>query len=351
MQDTYYLLQALEEAKKGKGFCAPNPAVGAVAVKNNQIIARGYHHGAGKPHAEVECMSQFPQNTSGVTMYVTLEPCNHFGRTPPCVNAIIKHGISKVVYGMLDPNDTVRALCSDEILSNHYVQTACVHVPEIKEFYKSYVYWTQCHKPWVTVKWAQTLDAKNTRKYQYTHFTNQEALEFTHLSRKCADIILSTAQTILSDNAQFTARIDGAVYAKPLAIIDRQLSLQGSEKCFSFERPIFIFHDKSLIPTYQHKFVKFIPVEVTKQHINMESIFAMIAQMDFHDVWVEAGTKMMNELHQKGLVNTSHIYIAPLVFGHAGINAYDEGRFNLLKVPNDVQWTPMGNNVRATINW
>ncbi len=350
MHEQLYLLQALEEAKKGRGFCSPNPAVGAVAVQNNQIIARGYHFGAGRPHAEIECMSQFPKNTPDVTLYVTLEPCNHFGRTPPCVNAIIEHGIAKVVYGILDPNDVVRALCSDEILAKYHIQSECVQVPEIQEFYKSYLHWNLHKKPWVSVKWAQTLDAKNGLKSDKLHFTNQMLHEFTHINRKNSDILLSTAQTILEDNAQFTARFSDVIYPKPLAIVDRTLRLTGQEQCFDIYRPTYIFHHESLTPLFIKENVTFIPLKITDKQVDMSQVFAIIAQLGFHDVWVEAGAKMTSHLHAKGLVNTSHIYIAPYIFGSKGQDAYD-GELSFSQVPQDIQWIPMGNNVRALVNW
>lgn len=96
-----FLLAALEQAKLGRGFCAPNPSVGAVAVQNGNIIAQAWHRGAGTPHAEQLLLSQIPPQTPGVTLYVTLEPCNHWGKTPPCVDAIINHGIEEVVFPIL----------------------------------------------------------------------------------------------------------------------------------------------------------------------------------------------------------------------------------------------------------
>src|SRR5437762_13126885 len=101
-----FMLAALEQAQKGRGCCAPNPAVGAVLVQDDQIVARGWHEGAGKPHAELNVLGAVP-SAKGMTLYVTLEPCNHWGKTPPCVNSIINSGLSTVVYGFRDPNPLV----------------------------------------------------------------------------------------------------------------------------------------------------------------------------------------------------------------------------------------------------
>lgn len=349
MQESFYLLQALEEAKKGRGLCAPNPAVGAIAVQNNKIIARGYHSGAGKAHAEIDCMAKFPKGTADVTLYISLEPCNHFGKTPPCVNAIIDHGIKRVVYGILDPNDVVRKLSSEEILAKHNIASECMPLPEITEFYKSYVYWCKHNLPWVSVKWAQTLDAYNALQKNNGHFTDHEIDKFTHYSRLKTDIILTTAKTILADNARFTARVGDGVYPKPLAIIDRNLSLSGMEMCFSFARPVYVFYDqKCLVNHLPH--VKYISQMVSDDKIDMLAVFNELAKLGFHDVWVEAGTEMTNYLHKKRLVNTSHIYIAPLMYGMKGKSAYN-GSFECLSAPSHVEWIPMGRDVRALIHW
>ena len=351
LHDEFYLLQALEEAKKGRGFCSPNPAVGAVAVKNNQIIARGYHRAAGLAHAEIECMSQFPKHTPDVTLYISLEPCNHFGKTPPCVNAIIEHGIQKVVYGLHDPNHLVRALDSNQILKMHHIETQSMVLPEIEEFYKSYVYWTQHKKSWVSAKWAQTLDGKNGLEGQNIHFINQEAFEFTHSCRYHADIILSTAQTILNDNSEFSARIKDKTYPKPLAIIDSQLRLTGKEACFSLQRPIWIFHNQLYQPELPLEHVQYISLDSHPEHgLDLSLVLQCIAQIGFHDIWVEAGAKMMAELHHLGLVNTSYIYLVPEIFGTNGTSAFQEPYINFQKAAT-IEWVPMGTNVRAKINW
>jgi diaminohydroxyphosphoribosylaminopyrimidine deaminase/5-amino-6-(5-phosphoribosylamino)uracil reductase len=351
LQDEFYLLQALEEAKKGRGFCSPNPAVGAVAVKNNKIIAKGYHHAAGLAHAEIECMSQFPKNTPGVTLYITLEPCNHFGKTPPCVNAIVEHGIQKVVYGLHDPNQLVRALDSNEILKMHQIETCSILLPEIEAFYQSYVYWTLHNKPWVTAKWAQTLDGKNGIEGDAIHFTNQEAFDFTHQNRYHTDIILSTAQTILNDNAQFNVRLQDKVYPKPLAIIDSQLRLTGQEVCFSQARPVWIFHNHLYQPANPIKNVQYISLDSHPEHgLDLSLVLQCLAQIGFHDIWVEAGAKMMAQLHHQGLVNTSIIYVAPAVFGVNGMSAFQTPLINFENAKS-IEWFPMGSNVRAKINW
>lgn len=350
MQESYYLLQALEEAQKGRGFCSPNPAVGAVAVQNQQIIARGYHRGAGQPHAEVECLSQIPAHTPDVTLYITLEPCNHYGRTPPCVNAIIAHGVKRVVYGMRDPNMVVRSLNSDDILNQQGITSEYYPISEISAFYQSYVYWTHNQKPWVSLKWAQTLDAKNGLKDEAIHFTHQEASLFTHQQRYQSDALLTSAQTLIADQAKFTARIGQDVLPKPLMILDRTLRLTGTETCFSFQRPKFIFHDQSYTPHYHHSDVQYMAMDVVDGFLNLSAILEYIGAMGIQDLWVEAGARLTAAFHEQCLVNTTHLYIAPLVFGESGTDAYVYP-FGAFQKPFDIQWIPMGCDVRAQINW
>ena len=147
-----FLLAALEQARLGQGFCAPNPCVGAVAVQNGIIIAQACHRGAGTPHAEQLLLAQIPPKTPGVSLYISLEPCNHWGRTPPCVDAIINHGIEQVIFAYLDPNPVVAKNNSSERLRAHGIKVTHYPVEEITEFYKSYTQWTLTRKPRVRLK-------------------------------------------------------------------------------------------------------------------------------------------------------------------------------------------------------
>ena len=175
-----YLLSALEQAKLGRGICAPNPSVGAVAVCQDQILAKAWHPGAGQPHAEQVLLSRMPPLCQDVTLYVTLEPCNHWGRTPPCVDAIIAYGIKRVVYAYADPNPVVSTNNTPKILADHGIEVIHYPLAEIDAFYQSYTHWLATRKPWVTVKIAQSLDGhiagpKGTR----ISISNSKCAQFT----------------------------------------------------------------------------------------------------------------------------------------------------------------------------
>ena len=147
-----FLLAALEQAKKGRGSCAPNPSVGAVAVQNGKIISQSWHKGAGCLHAEQSLLKDLPSGMNDLTLYVTLEPCNHWGRTPPCTKAIIEHGIKKVVYAFSDPNPLVAKNNTPEVLRQHGIECIYFPLPTIDEYYQSYHYWTRSGKPYVTTR-------------------------------------------------------------------------------------------------------------------------------------------------------------------------------------------------------
>src|SRR3990167_7926676 len=155
-----FMLAALQQAWLGRGACAPNPAVGAVAVQSGRIIAQAFHSGAGYPHAEVLLLETLPQPCKDVTVYVTLEPCNHWGRTPPCVDALIERGIACVVYAYRDPNPIVALENTPQRLLDNGIDVVHWPMALIDAFYASYTHWIQTGVPWVTVKMAQTLDGK-----------------------------------------------------------------------------------------------------------------------------------------------------------------------------------------------
>src|SRR3989344_2995168 len=154
-----YLKRALKLAEKRRGFCSPNPAVGAVVVKDGKIIGEGWHEKAGAPHAEVMALASAGSSAAGGILYVTLEPCSHTGRTPPCTDLIIKTGIKAVYYGFKDSNLTVSGQ-GEFYLKSAGIACEQIELPEINAFYRSYAHWLKTKKPWVTAKIALSLDEK-----------------------------------------------------------------------------------------------------------------------------------------------------------------------------------------------
>ena len=159
-QHEFFLREALKEAKKRRGFCAPHPSVGAVVVQKGQIVGSSYHDGPGHAHAEARLLGSIPPNLKDLYLYVTLEPCNHWGKMPPCVKAIIDYGVKAVVYAYSDPHIHIPENVTPEILEKQGIQVIYHPIPEIDEFYHSYHYWVKHQMPVITAKWAQSFNSK-----------------------------------------------------------------------------------------------------------------------------------------------------------------------------------------------
>ncbi|MDP3705141.1 MAG: bifunctional diaminohydroxyphosphoribosylaminopyrimidine deaminase/5-amino-6-(5-phosphoribosylamino)uracil reductase RibD [Legionellaceae bacterium] len=345
-----FLLTALEQAQLGRGACAPNPSVGAVAVQNNTIIAQAWHRGAGTPHAEQLLLRQLPQNCSDVTLYVTLEPCNHWGRTPPCVDAIIKQGIQRVVYAYRDPNPIVSCNNSPNLLKEQGIDVVYYPLPEIDRFYTSYKHWILTKKPWVTVKMAQTFDGKIAGAHgERLQLSNAKCSEFTHAMRLQADVILTTARTINQDDPLLNARVADGEQAKPLAIIDARLAVNKTAQVFRTAQHCFIYHDSALIKIDDNPNCTFYGVKSVQKRLDLTAIVCHLGSLGYHDVWVEAGGELFSALHQAGLVNRTYIYLVPMTLGDAGTTAYRYG--DVLKNPRAVSWQAMDDNMIAVLDW
>ncbi len=327
MDDQDYLRLALNLAQKWKGFCAPNPAVGAVIVKNGEVIAEGEHLGAGHAHAEVVALNHVENDMSGATLYVTLEPCCHWGRTPPCTERIMQSGIRRVVYGFRDPNPKVNGV-GQQTLQELGIECQHVQVPEIDEFYESYAWWWKNKKPWVTAKLAISLDGKIAGKNgEPISITGQELKQFTHEWRKRSDAILTTARTIINDDPSLNARLYGEVIPKAVYIIDRNLEIPVSAKIFQTAKEVRIFQNESL-----------------------SEMLEKIAEDGVHDLWVEAGGQLFTSLLTEKLVQRAFVYVAPKVIGKGGVEGFISEQ-NIFRNAKDVRWENYGADVVCEMRW
>lgn len=346
----HFMLAALEQAWLGRGGCAPNPSVGAVAVYQGKIIARAWHQGVGTAHAEQLALQQIPGGLQGVSLYVTLEPCNHWGRTPPCVKAIIDYGITQVVYGFKDPNPLVSSNNTPGILQEKGIKTLHFPMTELNDFYQSYFFWTHHKRPWITAKMALSLDGKIAKKENKPCIiSNMECSKFTHLQRLHTDLILTTEKTIRSDDPLLNARNDGKEEAKEVAIIDSRLLLDQRAKVIKKAKHCHIYHDQN----YQVKN----PIANCSYHavpsrlgkLDLAFVIRYLGQLGYHDVWVEAGRVFFSALHQENHVQRTYLYIAPCLLGTEAISAFTDA--DVFKNKSRISWQIKGDNVIACLDW
>ncbi len=342
-----FMLAALKQAWLGRGQCAPNPAVGAVAVHNQDIIAQAFHSGAGSLHAERKLLEFLPEDCRHITLYVTLEPCNHWGKTPPCVEALIERHIKKVVYGYMDPNPVVSKNNTPEQLRAHGIDVVFCPMPEITHFYRSYHHWVKTQRPWVTVKIAQTLDGKIAGpEGRRILLSNHTCAEFTHKNRLHTDVILTTATTINQDNPALNVRLNGQmVVSKPVAILDRTVKLDTRAKIHTTAKQCLIYQREPAIKTSDETY----QVPELSTGLDLVAVLTHLGSLGFHDVWVEAGARLFNALHVAELAHTTHVYLVPKVLGPESLSLYTS--YDVFQRAHQVIWQSLENNMLATFEW
>lgn len=355
----HYLLQALAIADRYRGYCSPNPSVGALIVHDNRIIVQAGHEGIGKPHAEVNAIEgvkalcqqgefsliQLKQSI----MYVTLEPCNHWGYTPPCVNAIRDSGIKKVVFAYYDPNPIVKDNNSSELLKLHGLYVEHFAVDEINQFYRSYTHWITTEKPFVTIKLAMSLDNKIAGKdSQSMAISGSEANNFTHRQRLCSDMLLTSSQTVNNDDPLLNARTDQITVKKKVVVIDRALRMNTKSRLYDSSQQLIIFYDKKIKPPAELETVKFYGVDCNAEGLDLAQIINKLGEMGCHDLWVEVGSQLFHQMHKYGLVDKTYLYINPKVIGHDGKQA---DFIRLFDRKFSINWSQLGDDALAEINW
>ncbi len=319
-----WLLRTLALAQAHKGFCTPNPAVGAVVVKEGIELSCGSHVKAGEPHAEDLALKQLDYPLTGATLYISLEPCSHWGKTPPCIDAICESGVSNVIFAHSDPNPIVKSFDTIGYLKGKGVTCEQICLPEISTFYRSYDHWVRNKRPYVTVKMAQTLNGKialpNRKNIQ---LTQPNIAEFTHQQRQYADGILTTAATIKADDPQLNVRHPNqAVIDKPLAIIDSNLTLDPAQRLFKSKAPRHIFYDTKHKATEHLSQCHYYPTNSNTHGLDLVSILDELGKLGWHDVWVEAGGQLFTSLLQQALIQQLYLYISPQWLPSNAMDAY-----------------------------
>ncbi|MBI5124470.1 MAG: bifunctional diaminohydroxyphosphoribosylaminopyrimidine deaminase/5-amino-6-(5-phosphoribosylamino)uracil reductase RibD [Candidatus Omnitrophica bacterium] len=292
---------AISLAKRAEGKTSPNPIVGAVVVKNGRIVGEGYHKRAGSPHAEINALRQAGNSAKGATLYVTLEPCGHFGRTPPCTNAIIKSGIKKVVIGMKDPNPINNGRSIRKLNKNGIKVITGVLREEAEVINKPYIKFITKRLPFITVKVAQSMDGKIATKTGDSRWiSSEDSRRYVHKLRGMADAVMVGANTALKDDPLLMSRYSGK--KQPVRIV-----ITGRSRIPSNAR-IFSHLDKSPVMIAR-------PGSAGNKKTGLVKFLKGLAGENITHVLVEGGGELIASLVEKGLVDRFLIFIAPKIIG------------------------------------
>ncbi len=315
----YYMRLAMKLALKARYKTSPNPLVGALVVKNNKVVGRGYHKKAGLAHAEIVALDQAQKKARGGSLYVTLEPCSHFGRTPPCVNRIIKSGVKEVFIGMLDPNPLNNGKGA-KILREKGVKVSVGFLEnELRQINKIFIKYITKKIPYIVVKSAQSLDGKIASKSGDSKWiTCDKSRIYAHKLRGNFDAIMVGINTVLRDNPKLDAWF--SVKHPIKIIVDSQLSTPADADIFAQGKTIIVtLATKSGQETENRKALaaKATILEVKEKdgQINLKDMLKKLAALEITNILVEGGGTLNGALFDEGLVDKVLFFISPKIIG------------------------------------
>ena len=346
-QDEKYMQMAVDLAWKGAGRASPNPLVGAVIVKDGRVIGRGYHERYGGPHAERNALANCTEDPAGATIYVTLEPCNHYGKTPPCTEAILESGLARVVAGAVDPNPQTLGK-SLALLRERGLEVESGVLPaECGELIKIFSKYVSAALPYVIEKWAMTLDGKIAAYTGASRWiTGEEARRRAHQTRNLCTAIMVGVETVLRDDPLLTCRLEGG--RDPVRIVcDSRLRTPLTAKIVrtaagpaspaeaakagpacadssaasaaALDRPRTIIatceSDPDKLKPYLESGCRVIVTAARDGRVDLRDLTAKLAAMKIDSVLVEGGGELNWSALEQKIVDAVEVYIAPKILG------------------------------------
>ena len=330
MTDEAYMKLALELAQKGCGWTAPNPMVGAVIVKNGEIIGSGYHQRYGQLHAERNALAACTQSPQGATLYVTLEPCCHYGKTPPCTEAIIENDISRVVIGSPDPNPLVAGKGVALLRQHGIAVTEGVLREQCDRLNQVFLHYIQHQTPYVVMKYAMTMDGKiATHSGLSKWITGEAARQQVQQDRHRYSAIMVGVGTVLADDPLLTCRLPDS--KNPVRVIcDTHLRTPLNNQIVQTAKdvPTIIAtscDDEEKLTLYRQANCQICMVPEQKGHLDLRQLMQALGQQKIDSILLEGGGTLNWAALQSGIVHKVQAYIAPKLFGGAEAKSPVEG--------------------------
>jgi len=351
-QDLVFMTRAIRLAKRGLYTTEPNPRVGCVVVKGDDVVAEGWHGKAGQQHAEIMALNTAGEAAKGATVYVTLEPCCHQGRTPPCSEALISAEVARVVIAGIDPNGLVAGQGAEQL------QAAGIDVDiiegllaeEAMALNPGFFQRMQSNRPYVRIKMATSLDGKTAMASAESQWISGEAARYdVQLLRARSSCILTGINTVLEDDPRLNVRLQPsdvgvslALNQPLIAVLDSQLRLPAECQLLQVNDRVVVFTsmntDAAKVKRLQNQGVTVIKVKSSEQGLDLHQVMSELARLEVNEIHVEAGATLCGALLQAALADELVLYMAPHLMGMDG-----RGAFNLPMVKN------MGDRIQLSI--
>ncbi|MFZ1198921.1 MAG: bifunctional diaminohydroxyphosphoribosylaminopyrimidine deaminase/5-amino-6-(5-phosphoribosylamino)uracil reductase RibD [Desulfobacterales bacterium] len=323
MEDEKYMQIALDLARQAQGLTSPNPMVGAVVVNEGRIVGKGYHAAAGRPHAEVNAIEDAGPRARGATLYVTLEPCNHSGRTPPCTEKILAAGLRRVVVAMRDPNPDVKGGGIEFLAAKNIAVTSGVCENSAARLNEAFIKYVRTRRPFVTVKCAATLDGRiATRTGDARWVSGAAARARVHHLRHAVDAIMVGVNTVNSDNPRLTTRIEGFEGRSPHRyVLDTRLSISEDARVLQADLAggTTVVTGAGVSEEKRTRLagngVHILSSALKNGRIDLAVLMTVLGASGVNSLLVEGGGGVMASAFREGIVDKVILFLAPKILG------------------------------------
>lgn len=358
--DRRFMMRALRLARKGSGWASPNPMVGAVVARGESLVGEGFHERVGGPHAEVHALRRAGKRARGATLYVTLEPCNHHGRTPPCTHAVLEAGIARVVVGMGDPNPGVEGGGAAFLRSRGIPVQMGLLECECRLLNQAFIKHVTTGTPYVTIKAAATLDGRiATRTGDSRWVSNEQSRRFVHRMRCHLDGILVGIETALKDNPRLTARIGArTVCRQPVRIVlDSRLRIDPASTLVQTAREVPLWIGCTEEASAENAVAleaagaELLRLPAKDGRVDLTALLCELGRRQLTSLLVEGGARAIGGLLDEGLADEFYFFYAPKVLGDAeGIPMADGRPRSVMAQATpvfNIQWKRFGTDMLA----
>jgi len=327
LDDERFMSMALDLARRGQYTVHPNPAVGCVVVKGNEVVGQGWHQRAGEPHAEVRALEDAGEQAQGATLYVTLEPCSHTGRTPPCADAVIRSGVSRVVIACEDPNPLVRGRGLSALQGvGIEVVTGICNADAInlnRGFFKR----MSCNMPYVVLKVAASLDGRTAMPGGESQWiTGEESRRDVHRLRALSSSVLTGIGTIKADDPALTVRHVKTSRQPERVVLDSQLSISPQARIFDDSGKVYLFTATSAnrgLKLEGISNVEIISCPNQAGRVDLVEMLKACAKRQMNMILIEAGPCLAGSFLRQGLVDELVVYLAPDLLGSDALPMFE----------------------------